>query len=54
MLTNFTESNFVHLKFGFPMIFLNLYITYFQTDMIIFDQFKVPTIKVGKGMIVHV
>ena len=49
-------------KFGFPMIFLNLYtksplnsglqipccISFFQTDMIFFDQFKVPTIKFGK------
>ena len=49
-------------KFGFPMIFFNLYakslkkfwITntllhkFFQTDMIFFDQFKVPTIKFGK------
>ena len=48
-------------KFGFPMIFLNLYqisiefwITntllhkFFHTDMIFFDQFKVPTIKFGK------
>ena len=49
-------------KFGFPMIFLNLYtksplkfwITnallhkFFQTDMIFFNQLKVPTIKFGK------
>ena len=49
-------------KFGFPLIFLNLYtespknsgleiprcISFFQTDMIFFDQFKVPTIKFGK------
>ena len=41
----------------FPMIFLNLYTKspynsgltlFFQTDMIFFDQFKVPTIKCGK------
>ena len=50
-------------KFGFPMIFLNLYstkspyksglqipccISFSQTDMMFFDQFKVPTIKFGK------
>ena len=49
-------------KFGFPMIFLNLYTKsqknsglqilllhkFFLTDMIFFDQFKVPTIKFGK------
>ena len=50
-------------KFGFPMIFLNLYTKspyhfrlqipccisfFFQTDMIFFDHFKVPTIKFGK------
>ena len=48
-------------KFGFPMIFLNLYtkspensglqipcwVSFFQTDMIFFDQFKVPSIKLG-------
>ena len=47
-------------KFGFPMIFFTFYtkspwnsglqITccFFQTDMIFFDQFKVPTIKFEK------
>ena len=48
-------------NFGFPMIFFNSYqisikfwITntllhkFFQTDIIFFDQFKVPTIKFGK------
>ena len=46
-------------KFGFPMIFLNqisikFWITntllhkFLLTDMIFFDQFKVPTIKFGK------
>ena len=37
-------------KFGFPMIFLTntLLHKFFQTDMIFFDQFKVPTIKFGK------
>ena len=44
-------------KFGFPMLFLNLYTKspntllhkfFFQTDMIFFNQFKVPTIKLGK------
>ena len=48
-------------KFGFPMIFLNLYTNlhkfgitntllhnFFQTDMIFFDQFKMSTIKFGK------
>ena len=44
-------------KFGFPMFFLisiKFWITntllhkFFLTDMIFFDQFKVPTIKFGK------
>ena len=48
-------------KFVFPMIFLKLIHKpnlhrildtllhkFFQTDMIFFDQFKVPTIKFGK------
>ena len=44
-------------KFGFPMIFsIKFWNTntvlhkFFQTDMIFFDQFKVPTIKFGKRL----
>ena len=39
-------------KFGFAMVFLNFLKTVlhkiFQTDIIFFDQFKLPAIKFGK------